>query len=91
MSKDKTSFVYVTYIGSTPEKVFEAIVTMVSTGLGVSVIPKLGLATQTLPVREIALGRHAPARQISFVCRGADRENRRIAAMRDAFAHAFAG
>jgi DNA-binding transcriptional LysR family regulator len=68
----------------------EAIVTMVSSGLGVSIIPKLQLATVPPPVREITLGRHAPARQISFVCRAADRENRRISAMGDAFAHGFA-
>jgi DNA-binding transcriptional LysR family regulator len=67
----------------------EAIVTMVSSGLGVSIVPKLQMATAPLPVREIALGRHAPVRQISFVCRAADRENRRISAISDAFARAF--
>lgn len=64
----------------------EVIVAMVSAGLGISVIPKMAY---TCPVRELRLGRNAPSRQISFVCRAADRENRRILALRDAFAGAF--
>lgn len=68
----------------------DAIVAMVSAGLGVSVIPKVRHASFAEPVRELSLGRHAPARQIAFVCRGADRDNRRVVAMREALASSFA-
>jgi len=68
----------------------EAIVTMVSAGLGVSIIPKVPLSSEPPPVLELGLGRQAPARQISFVCRAADRENRRIVAIADAFERAYA-
>ena len=40
MSNEKTSFVYVTYIRSTPEKVFEAITDRKSTRLNSSHIQK---------------------------------------------------
>jgi hypothetical protein len=41
-------------------------------------------------VREISLGRHAPTRQIAFVCRAADTNNRRVTAIREAFEHVYA-
>jgi DNA-binding transcriptional LysR family regulator len=69
----------------------EAVLAMVAMGLGVSVIPKVsGAMAEAHPVRQISLGRNAPTRQISFVCRGADSESRRLIALRDAFAHEYA-
>ena len=69
----------------------EAVLAMVSMGLGVSVIPKLsGAMTDIHPVRQISLGRTAPARQISFVCRGTDADSRRLIALREAFVQAYA-
>jgi hypothetical protein len=37
------------------------------------------------PVRQISLGAKAPTRQIAFVCRGSDVDNRRVGALRSAF------
>ena len=69
----------------------EAIVAMVSAGLGVSVVPRLrGPLREAYPVREIGLGRNAPTRLIAFVCRAADADNRRVAAVREAFEHIYA-
>ncbi len=68
----------------------EAVLAMVSSGLGVSVVPQLTRRlTNPHPVRQIALGRNAPSRQISFVCRGADAGNRRVEALRDALARSY--
>lgn len=64
----------------------DAIVALVSTGLGVSIVPRpRGPLLSAYPVREIDLGPHAPERQIAFVCRRADRDNRRVGAVRAAF------
>jgi len=69
----------------------EAIVAMVSAGLGVSVIPvPRDPLRSAYPVRQIALGRQAPTRQIAFVCRAADRDTRRVIAVREAFAQVYA-
>jgi DNA-binding transcriptional LysR family regulator len=69
----------------------EAVLAMVSAGLGVSVVPKLrGTGAEVYPVRQIPLGKNAPSRQISFVCRGADADNRRVMAIRDAFVVSYA-
>lgn len=69
----------------------EAVLGMVSAGLGVSVIPKLKRPiADTHRVRQISLGKNAPSRQISFVCRGADAENRRVTALKEALIHAYA-
>ena len=68
----------------------EAIVAMVSAGLGVSVVPRLrGPLRVAYPVREISLGRNAPTRQIAFVCRAADADNRRVAAVLESFEHIY--
>jgi DNA-binding transcriptional LysR family regulator len=68
----------------------EAIAAMVSAGLGVSVVPRLrGPLRGAFRVREIGLGRNAPMRQIAFVCRAADADNRRVVALREAFEHAY--
>ena len=68
--------------GSARPLVNDAIVAMVPNPRG----PLRGV----YPVREISLGRHAPKRQIAFVCRAADADNRRVAALREAFEHAYA-
>lgn len=65
----------------------EAIVVIVSAGLGVAVIPKPAHLSYAHPVRELRLKqeRDTPTRRISFVCRAADREHRRILALSSAF------
>ena len=68
----------------------EAVLAMVSAGLGVSIIPRLPVApTARAPVRQIPLGVSAPTRQIAFVCRSGDADNRRVRAIRDAFANGY--
>jgi DNA-binding transcriptional LysR family regulator len=68
----------------------EAIVAMVSAGLGVSVVPRLrGPLRKAYPVREISLGRNAPTRQIAFVCRAVDAGNRRVAAVLEALERVY--
>ncbi len=63
----------------------EAVLAMVSAGLGISIIPQLrGAMTEAYPVREITLGKNAPVRHIAFACRGVDADNRRVLALRDA-------
>lgn len=63
----------------------EAVLSMVSSGLGVSIIPRTrGAMTTAHPVREISLGKDAPRREIAFACRGVDADNRRVMALRDA-------
>lgn len=63
----------------------EAVLAMVSSGLGVSILPQVrGAMLSAYPVQEISLGRNAPVRQIAFACRGADFDNRRVMALRDA-------
>jgi hypothetical protein len=42
------------------------------------------------PVRELSLGKHAPTRQIAFVCRATDQDKRRVIAVRDAFERLYA-
>lgn len=68
----------------------EAVLSMVSSGLGVSIVPQLrGMTVDAYPVRQIALGARAPVRQISFVCRGLDADNRRVSVLKDAFIAAY--
>lgn len=63
----------------------EAVLSMVSSGLGVSIIPRIrGSMTAAYPVREISMGKNAPVRHIAFACRGVDADNRRVLALRDA-------
>lgn len=69
----------------------EAVLAMVSTGSGVSIVPQLrGATVSAYPVRQISLGARAPARQIAFVCRSLDVDNRRVSVLKDAFASAYA-
>jgi DNA-binding transcriptional LysR family regulator len=64
----------------------ESIAAMVSAGVGVSVVPRLrGPLRNAYPVRELSLGKKAPTREIAFVCRLADKENRRVLALRECF------
>ena len=68
----------------------DAIVAMVAEGIGVSVIPRPRLAMRRgHAIREIGLGAKAPHRTISLVCRPADAENRRVAAMHEALVAAY--
>jgi DNA-binding transcriptional LysR family regulator len=69
----------------------DAIVAVVSAGLGVSVIPELREELRAAyPVREISLGAGAPTRQLAFVCRAADAANPRLHVVLAAFADAVA-
>ena len=69
----------------------EAIHAMVSAGWGVSVLPKLrSLMNTAYPVRQISLGNQSPARQIAFVCRKFDKDNRKVVALKEAFVDSFA-
>ena len=69
----------------------DAIVAMVSAGLGVSLVPiPRDPLRSAYPVRQLGLGKHAPTRQIAFVCRASDQDKRRIIAVRDAFERVYA-
>lgn len=70
----------------------EAMLAMVSAGLGVSIVPRLnGITPDVYPVRQVELGARAPSRQISFVCRSADADSRRMAVLRSAMNSAYDG
>jgi DNA-binding transcriptional LysR family regulator len=69
----------------------DAIVAMVSAGLGVSLVPiPRDPLRSAYPVRQLGLGKHAPTRQIAFVCRASDQDKRRIIAVRDTFERVYA-
>lgn len=69
----------------------DAIVAMVAAGLGVTVVPRPRQPLMSAyAIRELRLGRNAPTRQIALVCRGVDREDRSIAAVRAALSEAYA-
>lgn len=69
-----------------------AIVAMVSRGLGVSVLPQPDpYLLQAFPVRVMTLGDAPPSRQISFVARAAEAEDRVITALLDTLRSAAAG
>jgi len=73
-------------------RAIDAIVAMVSAGLGVSVVPRPRASLLAAhAVREVNLGRGAPTRQVSLVRRGSDTENRRIDAVQSALEEAYAG
>lgn len=60
-----------------------ALTALVSEGLGVSVLPDPGANVYAVhPVRVLSLGKQGPARQMSFVCRKTDQENRLVQALR---------
>jgi DNA-binding transcriptional LysR family regulator len=63
----------------------DRIVAMVLAGLGVSIVPQPRQALlDAHGVRSVALGRRRPVRQIAFVARRADAENRNVAAVAEA-------
>ena len=68
----------------------DAIVAMVSAGLGVSIVPEPRQALlEAHGVRALSLGRGGPTRQIAIVRRRADAANRNIDAMSQALAAAY--
>ena len=76
--------------GSVEIDSIDAIVALVSAGFGVSVVPKPRHPISVVhPVREIRLDLHAHAREIAFVSRALDRDNRRVIALREAFEHTY--
>jgi DNA-binding transcriptional LysR family regulator len=69
----------------------DAIVAMVSAGLGVSIVPQPRKALlDAYRVRELALGKKGPTRQIAIVRRSTDTDNRNIDAVFQAVASACA-
>lgn len=76
--------------GSVEVDSVDSIVALVSAGLGVSVVPKLRHPiSDTHPVREVPLPQDHVARDIAFVSRALDLDNRRVAAVREAFDLAY--
>jgi DNA-binding transcriptional LysR family regulator len=69
----------------------DAIVAMVSAGLGVSIVPRPRKALlEAHRVREVSLGRDGPVRQIALARRRGDVGNRNIDAVLEAFDAAYA-
>jgi DNA-binding transcriptional LysR family regulator len=69
----------------------DTIVSLVSSGLGISIVPKpRHPISEVHPVREIALPQEPVSREIAFVSRALDVDNRRVAALREAFDVAYA-
>ncbi|WP_423197303.1 MULTISPECIES: LysR family transcriptional regulator [unclassified Cupriavidus] len=61
-----------------------AIVAMAARGLGISILPEPDpYLLAAFPVRVLSLGEQAPSRQISFVCRQAEAEDRLVQALLD--------
>jgi DNA-binding transcriptional LysR family regulator len=76
--------------GSVELDSIDAIVALVSAGLGISVVPKPRHPISTVhPVREISL-KDGPVREIAFVSRELDADNRRVIALRESFEHVYA-
>jgi DNA-binding transcriptional LysR family regulator len=70
----------------------DAIVAMVSAGLGASVVPRPRASLLAAhAVRQVRLGKNGPTRQISLARRSADTENRNIDAIRQAFSCVYTG
>ena len=76
--------------GSVEVDSIDTVHALVSAGRGISVVPKrTHLISKVLPVREIPLDEGAHEREIAFVCRAMDRDNRRVLALQEAFAFAY--
>jgi DNA-binding transcriptional LysR family regulator len=76
--------------GAMEVRSIDAIVAMVSAGLGVSIVPQPRQALLAAHgVRMVGLGRRAPTRQIAFVRRSADADNRNLEAVLQAFVAAY--
>lgn len=68
----------------------DAIIAMVSQGLGVSVIPRPRAPLQdAYAFREVTLGASGPVRQMAWLCRPADAEDRRHGAVMSALVRAY--
>lgn len=68
-----------------------ALTALVSEGLGVSILPEPGPNLYNVhPVRILSLGKDGPYRQVSFVCRLTDQENRLVLALLDSAQRAHA-
>ena len=68
----------------------EAVLAMVADGQGVSILPRVGgESAGAYAVRLLSLGRDAPARKITFACRNADADNRRVGVLRAALASTY--
>lgn len=68
----------------------DAIIAMVSEGLGVSIIPRpRGPLQHAYAFREVTLGPNAPFRQVAWLCRNPDIEDRRHSAVRSALLTAY--
>jgi DNA-binding transcriptional LysR family regulator len=69
----------------------DTIVALVSAGFGVSVVPKPRHPISRIhPVREFPLEQGRQSREIAFVSRELDADNRRVRALREAFGVAYA-
>lgn len=67
------------------------IVALVSSGFGISIVPKPRLSMdESHPIRELPLPQAMEQRRIEFVSRSLDVDNRRIMALRDALVAAYA-
>jgi len=63
----------------------QAVLAMVSAGLGVSIVPEPDMSPiQPLPVRIVRLGRNAPRIQLALVARPEDADTRKLQVLRDA-------
>lgn len=68
----------------------DAIVAMVSAGLGVSIVPRPRKPLlEAYRVREMPLGKTAPSRRVALARRRADLDSRNIGAVFSAFAAAY--
>ena len=68
----------------------DAIVSMVSLGMGITVVPRPRQPLLTAyALRQVDLGKKAPSRLISLVWRKTDEGSRNIAALAEAFAETF--
>lgn len=78
--------------GSIEVRSIDAIVAMVSAGLGVSIVPRPRRSLlEAHGVREVGLGRHGPTRRIALVRRAADADSRNLDAVLRAFTTAYGG
>jgi DNA-binding transcriptional LysR family regulator len=63
----------------------DAILAIVSAGFGISIVPRPRQPVGVHPVREIELDEGSPFREVAFVSRELDADNRRVRALREAF------
>jgi DNA-binding transcriptional LysR family regulator len=76
--------------GSVEVDSIDTVHALVSAGRGVSGVPnRKHVISEVLPVREIALDNGSHYREIAFVSRQLDADNRRVLALQDAFQSAY--